>query len=114
MVGRAVEEHSVIETLDAVEACFLARVEADAEMFVLAAHFADLHSAASLRAAGRALPGSERAVRLGGVGTPPVAEFAPAELGARMRLGTVAARFYRGCARCAASVAAVVGEGGGG
>ena len=35
---------------------------------------------------GRCLPGAERLVRLGGAGTPEVAEFCPARLGARWRM----------------------------
>jgi Domain of unknown function (DUF222) len=46
----------------------------------LAAHWADLH--AVLTRPGLTGPGVERLVRLGGDGTPEVAEFAPAELGA--------------------------------
>ncbi len=38
------------------------------------------------------LPGLERAVRVGGVGTPPVAEFAWAELGARLQISPWSAR----------------------
>ena len=63
---------------------------------VLAAHWADLHGEDSLGprtgAGGRVLPGRERAVRLGGDGTPRVAEFSVMELGALQGLGVVAAR----------------------
>ena len=93
-----------METLDAVDRLYVSRVEAEAGMFELAAHFADLHSAGSLhpgrpgrsgrRAGGTVLPGMERAVRVGGVGTPRVAEFMVAELGGRMRMGSWSARRY--------------------
>src|SRR3954453_8342870 len=94
MQVRAVEERGVVETLDAVDACYASRCEADASLFELAAHFADLHSGDSLPRSGRVLPGRERAVQLGGEGTPRVAEFAYAEFGARMGMGTWAARRY--------------------
>ena len=63
-------------------------------MFELAAHFADLNSGDSLRVDRRTLPGRERAVRIGGEGTPSIAEFCVAELGARMRMGSWGARSY--------------------
>ena len=53
---------------------------AQARQLVLAAHWADLH--AVLPRPWVTTPGCERLVRLGGDGTPEVAEFAPAELGA--------------------------------
>lgn len=73
MDSPVVEGRGVEDTLDAVESLYAVRRSADAEMFVLAAHFADLHPAESVRAAreGGAGPvvvrGRERAVRLGGV-----------------------------------------------
>jgi hypothetical protein len=42
----------------------------------------------------RVLPGRERGVLIGGEGTPRVAEFAVAEFGARIRMGSWAARHY--------------------
>src|SRR4051812_3865211 len=56
----------------------------------LAAHWADLHDERTL-APGPVLPGTERAMRLGGPGTPPVAEFAAAELGVLTGIGPVSA-----------------------
>jgi hypothetical protein len=49
-----------------------------------AAHWADLHAVvvSPTEPGSRALPGCERLLRLGGVGTPEVAEFATAELAA--------------------------------
>ena len=55
---------------------------AEAEILRAAAHWADLNSQPEAADGGIALPGCERLVQLGGAGTPPVAEFAPAELGA--------------------------------
>jgi hypothetical protein len=94
MLVREIEEHDVVETLDAAESIFRARLEADAELFELAAHFADLHSGHTSPRHRRTLPGMERSVQIGGTGTPSVAEFALAEFGARIRMGTVGTRFY--------------------
>ncbi|MDX6302834.1 MAG: hypothetical protein QOF53_4048 [Nocardioidaceae bacterium] len=95
MVVETVEASGVEETLDAVDRLYETRVEAEARTFELAAHFADLHSGDSLRKRPAGTPaGRERAVPLGGEGTPRVAEFAVAELGGRMRTGTWAARHY--------------------
>jgi hypothetical protein len=62
-----------------------------------AAHWADLHAVVvpighPVPAPGsRALPGCERLVQLGGAGTPEVAEFCPAELGAVLSMSDHAA-----------------------
>ncbi len=84
----------VSTTLDAVDRLWGVKLDAEAEMFELAAHFADLQGDERLTCGGRVLAGMERAVRLGGSGTPLVAEFACVELGARMRMGSVGARHY--------------------
>lgn len=95
---RPIEERDVTETLDACESAWLAKVEADCEIFVSAAHFAHLCGGEDLPARvrrsreGAILPGTEQRARLGGTGTPKVAEFAAAELGARLRMGTRGAR----------------------
>lgn len=95
---RPIEERDVTQTLDACESAWLAKVEADCEIFVSAAHFAHLCNGEDLPArvrrtrGGGVLPGTERRVRLGGAGTPKVAEFAAAELGARLRMGSRGAR----------------------
>ena len=91
MVGD-VRELGVEGVLDAVEFWHATRVEADAQIFVAAAHFADLHHPGSRPECGRVLPGSERGVRLGGVGTPVVLEFAPAEFAARVGKSPYAGR----------------------
>ena len=83
---------SVGDTLDAVSRLHAVRADADAGLFELAAVFADQHAGASLPADGAALPGLERSVRVGGAGTPEVAEFAFAELGARMQMSPFSAR----------------------
>lgn len=76
----------------------LLRVEA--EQFYLAAHWADLHSGEALKesrreSGGPMLAGMERSCRVGGDGTPEVAEFAAMELGALQGMGHVAAGFYQ-------------------
>ena len=96
MQAKAVHQLGVVETLDAVDRLCVARVEAEAASFELAAHFADLHPGEALDPASSSRPGRERAVRLAGRGTPLVSEFAAAELGARMRMGTWSARRYVG------------------
>jgi len=71
------------------------RAEADrleAGILAAAAHWADLHGHLDDDPDGRALPGMEQLVRLGGDGTPEVAEFAPAELGAELAMSPSSAR----------------------
>ena len=98
VTGNGAVDDGVVATLDEVELLHGHRVEIEARLFELAAHFADLHPGqglpASIAMSPRALPGMERQVRLGGVGTPWVAEFAYAELGARMGMGTWSARRF--------------------
>ena len=92
--GRTIDERSVEETLDAVEAIWLESLEGSCEIFELASHYADLCSGEGLPTAGgrQVLPGTERSVQLGGEGTPRVSEFAAAAFGARMRMGAVGGR----------------------
>ena len=78
-----------VDSLDAVETLTAAgQVQrgvnlAQAELLKVACHWADLN--AVLDGSGVvSLPGTERLVRLGGVGTPEVAEFASVELGAQL------------------------------
>ncbi len=87
----SVEGGSVADTLDAVEGLWLASLENNCEIFLWAAHYADQCAGDGLRpnGSGRVLPGTERSVQLGGVGTPRVAEFAASAFGARLRMGTL-------------------------
>ena len=76
---------------------FAARSRAEADRFetgilAAAAHWADLHDDVGDDPDRRALPGMEQLVQLGGEGTPAVAEFAPAELGAELAMSPFAAR----------------------
>ena len=88
------DERSVEQTLDAVELLWLEALEGNCEIFLSAAHYADLCSGDALpdQGTGSVLPGTERSVQLGGVGTPRVAEFAAAAFGARLRMGAVGGR----------------------
>ena len=73
---RGLDAGGVLDALEQVEA--VARA-AEVHRLRLAAHWADLHGEL-LGRVGPVLAGCERRVRLGGDGTPRVAEFAPAEL----------------------------------
>jgi hypothetical protein len=90
----ALDERSVEQTLDAVELLWLEALEGNCEIFLAAAHYADLCNGDALpdRGTGSVLPGTERSVQLGGEGTPRVAEFAAAAFGARLRMGAVGGR----------------------
>src|SRR5262245_50611857 len=88
-----VRELGVEDVLDAVETWQIAQRDLEAQIFVAAAHFADLHHPDTKPDRdGRVLPGSECGIRLGGVGTPKVLEFAPAEFGARIGKSPYAGR----------------------
>ncbi|MGZ4534619.1 MAG: hypothetical protein ACXVXE_03690 [Nocardioidaceae bacterium] len=86
-VGVVVGELDAQETCAAVVATTEALQRAEVEQLVLAAHWADLHQQPPAPGAA----GGERARRIGGHGTPQVAEFAAAELGVLMGVGYVAA-----------------------
>ena len=92
MQATAITTERVIDTLDEVSRLHAVRRDADAALFELAAVFADQHSGDSLVLATSFVPGSERSVQVGGPGTPRIAEFACAELGARMQMSPVSAR----------------------
>ena len=83
MEATAITTQRVIDTLDEVSLLHAARRDADAALFELAAVFADQHSGDSLVPTTGSVPGGERSVQVGGPGTPRIAEFACAELGAR-------------------------------
>jgi hypothetical protein len=73
-----------------------ALMAAEVAQVELVAHWADLHDGDALPvvdAQGVVLPGMERAVRLGGPGTPRVREFAAAELGVLLGTTTTAAQW---------------------
>ena len=89
-------EQSRLDGLDAdgtfVEAAATRQAErrVQAKQLWLAMHWADLH--AVLARPGAVGKGRERLVRLGGDGSPEVAEFAPAELGAVLGMTDGAAK----------------------
>jgi hypothetical protein len=72
------------ETLAALEQSVLQQVRAECAQLELAAHWAVQHPGESVESGD--VPGAERPIRLGGDGTPEIAEFAPVELGAVMGL----------------------------
>ncbi|MEP6667326.1 MAG: hypothetical protein ABJA81_12835, partial [Nocardioidaceae bacterium] len=71
-----------VATLAAVYEARAVSNRAEVRILQAAMRWADLHGHLEENEAGVSLPGTERLVRLGGAGTPEVAEFAPAELGA--------------------------------
>ena len=76
--------------LDQVDLLRRRQLETGVQLLRLAAEFARQHGEATIDPVQARLPGRERAVRLGGEGTPLVAEFAPAVLAARMGLSAYA------------------------
>jgi hypothetical protein len=76
-------------TLAAAETNEHTLITAETRRLQIAGHWADLHPGGAV--AESRLPGTERPVRLGGVGTPTVADFAPAELGCALRISDGAA-----------------------
>ena len=85
MLGkRSLEEMSEDEVLDAATACAETARRAEVDLLRVAYQWAVLHDPARLDPAESAKPGRERAKRYGGEGVAEVAEFAAAELGARI------------------------------
>jgi hypothetical protein len=76
-------------TLAAAKANEHTLIAAETRRLQIATHWADLHSGDAIRE--DRLPGAEHPIRLGGIGTPTVADFAPAELGCVLRLSDGAA-----------------------
>ncbi|MBZ5738702.1 13E12 repeat family protein [Nocardioides mangrovi] len=72
------------EVLDMAGRCAETAWRAEVDLLRVAYQWSVLHSADRLDPANADLPGRERARRLGGDGVPEVAEFAAAELGARI------------------------------
>ena len=71
-------------TLAAAEANEHTLITAETRRLQIAANWADLHPGEAV--AETRLPGTEHPIRLGGDGTPTVADFAPAELGCVLRI----------------------------
>jgi hypothetical protein len=88
-----------VDELDAAEALVAfgdlrrARDLAERDIFVLAAHMADLYNVdADTTGKLRSLPGGQRALPLGGDGAPAVLEFAVAEIAAELHMTTTSAK----------------------
>jgi hypothetical protein len=83
-------------TLAALSELRLARMAADRDILLTAVHYADVRNGETARTTagpdGRALPGMERPVRLGGTGTPLVAEFAAADVAGELEISPFTAR----------------------
>jgi hypothetical protein len=91
---KSVFENDLLEldapaTLAVAEANEHALITAESRRLHIAAHWADLHPGDAIT--NSPIRGAEHAVRLGGDGTPTVAEFAPGELGCVLRLSDGAA-----------------------
>ncbi len=78
-------------TLSYVEQARADAEQAEVRLLQAAAHWGDLHGELA-RATSPLLPGGEQLVRFGGAGTPPLAEFAPAELGVVLASSSSAAQ----------------------
>jgi len=92
MEAAAIDEMSEGRLLDHVESLAAEKRRCEVEILRAAAQHAYLHDADSLGPAQVPTPGRERAVDLGGGGTPQVTEFAAAELGARLGMSSFSAR----------------------
>lgn len=88
----AIEELSGGELLDLVGVLGAEQRRTECRILQAALQHAVLNDASSVDPVAARLPGRERAVRLGGVGTPRVAEFAAASFGARLGVSTYAGR----------------------
>jgi Domain of unknown function (DUF222) len=86
--GSAIDEMSGSQLLDHVEALAGTQRRCEVEILRVAVQHAVLNHSETLDPELTRLPGRERARRFGGVGTPEVAEFAAAELGARLGISS--------------------------
>ena len=87
---QGVDELSGSELLDAADALALRQREAEVQLLVVAAQWAVVNGPETVDPEQAKLPGRQTLRRYGGRGTPEVASFAPAELGARMGRSTYA------------------------
>ena len=91
-----IEDQDAAGTLASLARLRRVRVEAERDVFLLVAHFADLcHADSVQRTAARpggVFTGMERVVCLGGVGTPLVREFAASEVAGELEISSYAAR----------------------
>src|SRR5919112_4634950 len=80
------------ELLDHVDGLARAQRQVEVEILRAAGQHAVINNAESIPGWQLKAPGGERPRRFGGAGTPLVAEFSPATLGARLVISTHAAR----------------------
>ena len=80
------------DTLTAVEAALVAKRTAEADILRAAVAWADQHPAETVGSFGYTPRGAERAIRIGGEGTPLVQEFCHAELAISLELHPLGAR----------------------
>ena len=88
----AIDEMSGGELLDFVGELAVEERRIDAKVLLAALQHAVLNGAGTVDPVAAKLPGREQAVRLGGDGTPRVAEFAPAEFAAWLGVSSYAGR----------------------
>jgi hypothetical protein len=88
MQAAAIDEMSGSQLLDHVEALAVEKQRCEVEILRAAAQHACLHGAETLHPAQPHEPGRERAVRIGGEGTPEITDFAAALLGARLGISS--------------------------
>jgi hypothetical protein len=86
IVDQPIDEMSGSELLDHVDDLATSQRRCEVQILLAAVQHAILHNPETLDPAITRLPGRERAKRFGGVGTPDVAEFCAADLGARLGL----------------------------
>jgi hypothetical protein len=91
MTSVALDDLVGIDLLDELDALHRAQRETETRILRVATDFALEHGTETVDRARSLLPGRERAVRLGGQGTPKVAEFAPALVAGRLQLSAYAA-----------------------
>lgn len=84
----AVDAMSGAELLDTADTLAREILEAEAQLLLVAAQWAVVNGPETVDPEQAALPGRQTAKRFGGTGTPEVASFAPAELGARIGRST--------------------------
>ena len=89
---RGIEDMSGSELLDRVAELGRTQRRCEVQILVAAVQHAIVNDADTIDPWQAKIPGGERARRFGGAGTPEVAEFAAAELGARLGLSSYAGR----------------------
>ena len=96
MFDTPIDDLDADETLTLAAELRAASERAEARLLEVAAHFGDLHGVVDGDCGRSVLSGMEKLVVLGGEGTPKVAEFAPAELGAELGMSAFAASMLIG------------------